>query len=330
MSAAVEPVTTVVVVTFNSARHLPGLLASLDAGLADIGPWSLVVVDNDSSDSGLELLGRLRPEAQIVRMGRNAGYAAAINAGLAGAPPGPALVLNPDVRLRPGCAARLLAAFDDPRVGLAAPRILAPDGRTSWSIRRDPSVLRVWAESLLGGHRAARLGLSEMVAEPARYLASHDVEWATGAVVAVSAACRSRVGEWDESFFLYSEEVDYFQRARRAGFTARFVAEAEAEHESGAYGTDVELWRILVRNRIRLFARHHGPVATTAFRAGLAVGELLRAPRSAAHRAGLRSAVTTELRSATDGPTGVPVPDALTPWRARTPRAARRGPGTTG
>ena len=285
--------TTVVVVTYNSARHLPALFRSLDEGLAGIGPWTLVVADNASTDATLDLVRTGRPDARVVEMGRNAGYAAAINAGLAvGDPAGPALVLNPDVRLRPGCVAHLLAAFDDPRVGLAVPRLCAADGTTSWSLRRDPSVRAVWAEALLGGNRAARLGLSEMVADPERYARSHDIEWATGAVVALSAACRATVGGWDESFFLYSEEVDYFRRARDTGFTARYVEPAVAEHDAGAYGSDVGLWRILVRNRMRLYARGHGPLRTAAFRAGLAAGELLRAPGSAAHRAGLRSALS--------------------------------------
>ena len=283
---------TVVVVTYNSAPHLAGLLASLDAGMAGIGAWELVVADNASADATVELVRATRPDAVVVEMGRNAGYAAAINAALAaGSFTGHALVLNPDVRLMPGCARHLVEALGAPGVGLAVPRLCTLDGRTAWSLRRDPSVRSAWAEAALGGRRAARLGLSEMVADPSAYRRPHDVEWATGAVVAVSAACRDTVGAWDESFFLYSEEVDYFQRARAAGLTARYVPLAIAEHAEGAYGSDVALWQLLVGNRALHFSRHHDAARTFAFRAGLAFGELLRSPGGPAHRAGLRAAL---------------------------------------
>jgi GT2 family glycosyltransferase/glycosyltransferase involved in cell wall biosynthesis len=283
----------VVVVTYNSAAHVAEMLSSLDAGLADVGPWDLVIADNASTDATVDLVRAARPEARVVAMGRNAGYAAAINAALAADQhSGPALILNPDVRLRPGCARHLLDALDQPGVGIAFPRLCTRDGRTSWSLRRDPSVLSVWAEALLGGGRAARLGLSEVIADPRAYRESHDVEWATGAVLAVSAQCQATVGAWDETFFLYSEEVDYVQRAREAGFTARYVPLAVAEHDAGAYGSDTALWQILVGNRLLHYARHHSSTSTIVFRAGLAVGELVRAGRGAAHRAGLRSALS--------------------------------------
>ncbi|WP_426241942.1 glycosyltransferase [Nocardioides sp. LHG3406-4] len=277
--------------THNSAAHLPAFAASLPGGLSGVPHWQLVVVDNDSADGTPQLVEQLLPDARVVRSGRNAGYAAGINAGAALAPEdGPILVLNPDVRLHDGCAARLLAALDQDRVGIAAPRLLDDDGALAPSLRQEPSLRRVWAEALLGGRRAARLGLSETVADPAAYESGHDVEWATGAVLAVSAECRRTIGPWDESFFLYSEEVDYCRRARSAGFTVRYVPEAVASHTSGEYGGNVDLWRILVRNRARDYARHHGRVRTTLFRAGLATGEAIRS-RGPAHRAGLRAAL---------------------------------------
>ena len=58
--------------------------------------WRLVVVDNASSDGTEELVRGIAPDAVVVQMGRNAGYAAGINAGVVRAAPGeaPLLVLN--------------------------------------------------------------------------------------------------------------------------------------------------------------------------------------------------------------------------------------------
>ena len=279
------PRVTVVVVSYNSAAALETLLPSLDEGLAGVDA-RVVVVDNDSHDGSAATVARVRPEATVVPMGRNAGYAAAINAGAGLADPDDVLlVLNPDVRLRPGCVPALLEALAVPGTGIAVPRLVDPtDGSTATSLRRDPSVRRAWATAVLGGHRAETLGLGEVVREPAAYTRPHAVAWATGAVLAVAPGCRRHLGDWDESFFLYSEEVELCQRARRAGWTVRYEPSAVAEHVGGPYGSDARLWRLLVRNRVALFGRHAGPVRAAAFRAGVVTGEALRLARGALAR----------------------------------------------
>jgi GT2 family glycosyltransferase/glycosyltransferase involved in cell wall biosynthesis len=283
---------TVVVVTYNSQAHIASLASSLTDALSGVWSWQLVVVDNDSRDGTPQLCRTLLPEARVIELDRNVGYAAGINAGMREMEAsGPVLVLNPDVRLHPGSVTLLLQALNKERVGIAVPRLCTSDGSTSFSLRREPSIGRVWAEAVLGGHRAAGLGKSEVIAESARYEAEQDVDWATGAVMAISADCRAAIGDWDESFFLYSEEVDYCRRARTAGFKIRYEPAAVAEHAGGEYGTNVALWRTLVRNRARDYRRHHGALSSLAFQAGLVVNELLRAPRSSAHRAGLRAAL---------------------------------------
>ncbi|MBO1751978.1 glycosyltransferase [Actinotalea sp. BY-33] len=286
----------VVVVTYNSTAPLAGLLPTLDAGLVGTR-WRMTVVDNASADGTVDMVRAARPEAQVIEMGRNAGYSAAINAAAATATPDEhLLVLNPDVRLLPGCGEALLATLDDPAVGVAVPRLLDAAGRTWPSLRHAPSVTRAWAEALLGGNRAARHGLSELIPDGPTYASPADVDWATGAVLAISARCRAAVGDWDESFFLYSEEVDYCARVRDHGFVVRYEPAAVAEHDSGPYGPNLTLWRLVVRNRIVHFARRHPGLRAHAFRAGTFVGQALRAPRSAAGRAGAAEAWSTSLR----------------------------------
>src|SRR5262249_9741015 len=105
------------------------LVASLDAGLAGLS-WHLTVADNDSADQSVKLVRERAPEATVVEVGRNAGYAAGINAAVAGAPPHDAvLVLNPDIRLAPGSVGKLLDALHrHPGAGIAVPRINQGDG----------------------------------------------------------------------------------------------------------------------------------------------------------------------------------------------------------
>lgn len=268
----------VVVVSFNSAAVLPGLVESLEPGLAGV-PYELVVADNASVDGSVDLVRRIAPAATVVEMGRNAGYAAGINAAVAAAGPHTAvLALNPDVRLTPGCVPTLLAALREPGVGIAVPRLLDGDGDVIESIRRAPTLARAFADALVGASRVGRFApLGEVVTDPVRYRTASDIEWSEGSTQLISAQCWERCGGWDETYFLYSEEVDFHLRARDAGLRLRYVPTAVATHLEGDSATSPRLWSLLVANRLLFFRRRHGLAPTALFWLALVLRESTRA-----------------------------------------------------
>lgn len=294
----------VIVVTYNSAAVLPGFLAALPDGMTGLD-WHLVVADNDSADDTVELVETLAPQATVVRTGRNAGYAAGVNAALAAAGDhGPVLICNPDIRMRHGCAARLLDSLGD-GVGIAVP-LLYEEGRDTphHSLRRESSVLRALGEAVIGNRRAGRFPpLSELVTDPAAYRRPTRADWATGALMAVSADCLAACGPWDESFFLYSEETEYCLRARDLGYATQLEPTAQAVHLGGDSRVSPWLWSLLTLNRVRLYRRRHGPVATVCFRAAVLLRETSRALLGrAASRAAVAALLTPGALRATPGP----------------------------
>jgi GT2 family glycosyltransferase len=286
---------SIIIVTYNSAAVLPELLDSLPAGLKGIKQFQIIVVDNDSADGSVDIALAHPTRPRVIRTGRNAGYAAAINVGAAAAGSNAdLLILNPDIRLLPGSVRLLIDRLTDSSVGVAVPRILAEDGTTRWSLRREPSVMRVWSAAILGGTLAGCIGNGEMIGDPAVYDRDGLVEWASGAILAVAARARAVVGDWDESFFLYMEEVDYLRRIRERGLSVAYVPQAQAVHLEGEYGENPRLSALLAANRIRYHRRHHGALSTALFRLGIIVGEGLRTFRGPpGHRAALRAALTS-------------------------------------
>lgn len=282
----------VVCVTFDSAEVIGDFLDTLPAAMSGVPTWSLIVVDNNSADDSVAAVRAAVPWAQVLEQASNGGYAAAINAGLtvAGAN-SHVLVVNPDVRLKPGSVATLLAALVRSSAGIAVPRLVDQAGRLAPSLRRAPTALRAWGESLLGGFRAGRFALlGEMITDPKAYDVGRTADWASGAAWLISRACLDAVGPWDESFFLYSEETDYALRAADAGFSLVYEPAATAVHLGGQQGSNPRLWALASTNRVRLFRRRHGPLRAGAFRVGLLVGEALRAGRaSGVHRSALRA-----------------------------------------
>lgn len=295
---------TIAVVTFNSESVIDGLISSLGAGFGDI-PFDLVVADNASTDDSLAIVRHLAPEATVVEVGRNAGYAAGINAAVAAAPAHTAvLALNPDVRLGEGCIPELLRALREPGTGIAVPRLIDAHGQLIESIRRRPTVTRALADALLGARRAGQYQLlGEVASDPRVYDVEGPIDWAEGSTQLISAECWNACGPWDESYFLYSEETDFDLRSGDAGFATRFVPSAHATHLEGGSGASPELWSLLMMNRVRLFRRHHGTLPAIPFWAATLLRESSRALQGkATSRAAVRALVNPSRMRETPGP----------------------------
>ncbi|TDE41353.1 glycosyltransferase family 2 protein [Nonomuraea mesophila] len=269
----------VVIVTYNSASVLGGCLGSLARGAEGVELAGVVVADNASKDDSVAVAERAG--ATVVQVGRNAGYAAAINAGVA------ALdldrldgvyVLNPDCRLRPGSIAPLLACLREPGRGIAVPYMVNPDGTLQPSLRRAPTVGRALAEALVGGSLAGRVGgLGELVTDPRDYARPGAYAWATGAAMLLSTRLIREVGAWDESFLLYSEETDYCLRAADLGWTTWYEPASAIEHIGGDSGVNPTLAALLVVNKVRLYRRRHGRASGAAYFLAVLAGEAVRA-----------------------------------------------------
>lgn len=293
-------VTTLVVVTYNSADLLEDFFASLPEALEGIASYRIVVSDNASTDASVALSRRLCPEALIVTAGANRGYAAGINSGVAASGPTRSVfVLNDDIRLGRGAVRTLIDALAaDPDVGIAVPRLVDGHGNLLLSQRRAPTVGRAYGEAILGGDRAGRYPwLGGVVQDEGAYQHNAFPTWASGCAWLISESCWQSVGGWDESLFLYSEDVDYALRARDAGFRLAFIPEAEAVHLVGPSHTNSRLWSMLIWNRYRLYRRRHGPLQSLLFRGGLLLNEVLRAAAgSEVHAAGAWALVAESRR----------------------------------
>ena len=274
----------VTIVTYQSAATIGALLDDLDREGRDT-PLRVVVKDNGSTDATVGIVAR-HHGVEVVADRSNLGYAGAINAArahLLGHVDRDALmewdqlVLNADVRLRAGALTAMLTRLHQPRVGAVVPRLVDSSGRTSESLRRDPTVRSTFATAVMGSRLTGRL--SETVHDPASYQHPHPVDWATGAVVLVRGAAADSIGSWDEQFFLYSEETDYLVRLRRAGWQVWFEPAAVAQHTGQGSGSSPRLEALMAVNRVRYAEKHLDARSAGLVRAATALGCLLRARR---------------------------------------------------
>jgi GT2 family glycosyltransferase len=276
------PRVAAVVVTYNSAEVLGGCLQSLPAGAEGVRLVDVVVADNASRDESLRIAKETTHlPVRTVQLGRNAGYAAAVNVGveaLTGIDIDAVIVLNPDCRLHPGALAHLAEALRRPGYGISVPRLVNPNGTLQPSLRRMPTVRRAFAEAVIGGNLAGRIGtLGELITDPRVYEHAGEATWATGAAMLISSDVLREIGPWQETFLLYSEETEFTLRAADNGWKLWYEPAAVVEHIGGESSTSPMLAALLTVNKVRLFRQRHSRVAALAYYLAMLLGVTARA-----------------------------------------------------
>ncbi len=204
------------------------------------------------------------------RTTRNLGYGRAHNQALRNTDARHLLVLNADATLQPGALGRLVAELDaQPTLAVVGPRLRYPDGRPQPSRRRFPQAATFFVEST----QLQRFVPSNPMLD--RYYVvdrpddePQEVDWLVGACLLVRARAATEVGLFDERYFLYSEEIDWCQRFRAAGWGIRYLPTAEVVHVEGASTRQAPAQRAahFWRNRLRYVDTWHGRRLATALR----------------------------------------------------------------
>jgi len=251
-----HPNLAVVIVNYESGAALTQCVEGWRSDGAD----TVVVVDNGSRDGSLDEVRRVFPEVDVVVPGRNLGYGAAANRGVAATDTSLILICNPDLEVRPGALDILAGALAaDPGVGLVGPLIRTSTGQRYPSARQFPSMIDAGGHALLGifapDNRFTRSyqqhDLTDGSGEPVT------VDWVSGACILARRSAFEQVGGFDESFFMYLEDVDLCWRLGRAGWRTAYVPAAEVTHRQGV-STDHHPYRMILehhRSLLRFAAR---------------------------------------------------------------------------
>jgi exopolysaccharide biosynthesis WecB/TagA/CpsF family protein len=266
----------VVVVTYNSANGVGPLLESLREETADL-TLRVLVADNSSRDGTLDVVCRSHPDVIAFATGGNLGYSGGINAAMRRAAEGATVVvLNPDVTVQRGSLKSMMHRLRSSRAGAVVPRLVDESGATSRSLYREPGIANAVGDALLGQrlpNRPAWLAGTDY--NPESYAHPHTVQWATGAALMIRRSLADSLA-WDESYFLYSEEVDFFRGLRTTGETIWYEPAAVMTHAGAGSGTSPKLNALLAVNRVRYIRKYHSPAYSAVFRGAVVLSEALR------------------------------------------------------
>jgi hypothetical protein len=265
-----QPDVTVVVVTWNA-------LPWLEQCLESVRGRDVIVVDHGSTDGTLEHLREQWPVVRVISQ-ENRGMGGGNNTGMRSADGRWFFLLNSDAWIEDGGLDKLVAFADEhPEAAVVGPRLVNTDGTLQRSVRGEPSLWRLATEYLyirkLAPH--SRL-LNPLYAGDFRHDAVREADWLFGPALLVRREAADAVGLFDERFFMFSEEVDWMTRFRRAGWKVLFFPEAEVVHVGGA-SHGGRLYVENLRGHLRWFDKHRGPKEAERVRRLLLLSLRLRA-----------------------------------------------------
>jgi N-acetylglucosaminyl-diphospho-decaprenol L-rhamnosyltransferase len=253
-----SPVVDAIVVTYNSEPHIAGCLRALHKALRARG--SIFVVDNASVDATLaeiDSVTMLAADLYVDARPDNIGFGAAVNIAAERSDAAYILLVNPDVELESDAVDALLAlAANFPDAGIYGGRATLADGTV------DPTTClaapTLWSAAAFG------LGLSAVRFVPTldpeslggwRRDSVRPVPALAGTVLLLDARLWRELGGFDETFFLYGEDVDLCMRAADRGHAAMFSPAVRYTHAAGASSGPVRRMELILTGRMTLYRR---------------------------------------------------------------------------
>jgi N-acetylglucosaminyl-diphospho-decaprenol L-rhamnosyltransferase len=295
----------VVIVTHRSAELITTCLDSIVTSTHHLVFETITVIDsaaNSSSDAATTSATataiaqwnrkHANVAASFIALGTNVGFGAAVNRGVARGRAPFVAILNPDIEVDDECLDRLVGALGaDARLAAVGPTVLNPDGSVYPSARTFPSLLDAAGHAIVGVFTPNNPFTRRYVGDPTR------PDWISGTAMVVRREAFDTIGGFDESYFMYVEDVDLCWRWSTAGRTVALVDSARLTHLIGGSSATApfrmiaahhrSLWRFASRrpgalNRITLPLVFVGLITRAAL-VGLRQG-IRRAPAATLHR----------------------------------------------
>jgi GT2 family glycosyltransferase len=271
---------SIIIVSFNTREMILECLRSIAAQTHHTS-YEIIVVDNMSTDGSAEAIGREFPNARVMALTENLGFAGANNLAAASACGRQILLLNPDTIVLDGAVDRLVAFSRERRSSRVwGGRTVFGDGSLNpGSCWRKLTVWNLLCWSLGLAFLAPNSPIFNSMAYGGwdRSTVRH-VDIVTGCLLLIDREFWNQLGGFDPAFFMYGEEADLCERARQVGAHPIVTPTATIVHYGGASETSsVDKTVKLFRGHMTFIERHWSPATRVLGRALLLLCPLIRA-----------------------------------------------------
>ncbi len=263
---------SIIIVNFNGLAHTRNALRSI---LRHSPTSEAIVVDNCSSDGSASALRSEFPSMVIHAAPRNGGFAFGCNRGAELAKAKYLFFMNNDALLTEDTPSILASYLDaNPSCVAVGPRLLNLDGSFQLSLGLEPSISGEW--STRRWQRISKHSPEQLSSMIDRRYAKKMVDWITGAALMMRKDVFTEIGGFDESYFMYFEDVDLCRRIRNAGHEVRYNPETSMIHLVGqsANKEKTRVSREYRASQLRYYRKHHSGIAVGLLRLYLVLKSL--------------------------------------------------------
>jgi len=290
-----SPVLSIIIVAWRSRSEIGPCLESIPAAIEN-RPVEIIVVDNSlNADRTGDLIRSSYPDVNYISPERNLGFGSGNNEGIRQSSGDCLLVLNPDTVCNRAALEHCLTRIrDEPEIGLISPRLVLADGSMDLACRR--KIPTLWdgfcrASGLAGRFPRTRLfaGYNLTYLDEAE---TYEVGAINGAFMMGRRTAFEEVGLFDESFFMYGDDLDLCYRFTEADYRVVYDGRVSLTHLKGtSVAKDYErMSQAIFDANKAFFLKHFNPGGRRSVRVkyGLAFGAWKAAARLRAHLRGHR------------------------------------------
>ncbi|MGK2878982.1 MAG: glycosyltransferase family 2 protein [Solirubrobacterales bacterium] len=258
------------IVNTNGGELLRKCLDAIERWTPEGVSYETLLLDNASDDGSPEHAAG-RDHVRLIQLTRRTGKAANDSQLLREAQGEFALLLNEDSEITEGAVGELLEALHaDPDAAAAGALLMNGDGVAQ------PCA---WKFTTVGTALAGAFWLHRVFTVQSGGSQTRRVDWAQSAALLLRTARANAIGNLDEDFFVYGDEVDLCKRLANAGGHTLYVPGARVFHREGLSHGDSAKRRIVEfhRGRDLYMKKHHGVVPAALVRVLVAITYLERA-----------------------------------------------------
>jgi N-acetylglucosaminyl-diphospho-decaprenol L-rhamnosyltransferase len=266
---------SIIYVNWNSLDYLYESIASVYRHTRHIA-FEIVVVDNASTETGIESLSQQFPKVVLIKSDKNLGFAGANNLGFKHSSGEFVLLLNPDTKLiGPSINIMMEHIRSLPDAGVVGCKLLNTNGSVQLSsIQRFPTILNQAIDAEFLRLRWPHCRLWKIAPLFANDVKVMNVDVIPGACMLLRRRVFQDVGLYSEDYFMYAEDLDLNFKLKRAGFKNYYVGEAAIIHHGGGSSSrqKVSHWATIMKYRamLLLFRKNRGWVYGYSYR--MAIG----------------------------------------------------------
>jgi len=261
-----KPKISVLIVSYNVKNYLLQAIDSVKKSKYG-GLIEFIIVDNNSFDGTSLSLKNLHPEIPYIQNQQNIGFGKGINQAAKKSRGEFLFILNPDTIIQEDTIDKLVHYLvENPQVGMVGPKVLNADGSLQLACKRSIPSISVSLPKMLGLSKlfpnnkwAGRYNLTYLDENQ-----THSVDAISGSAMMIRKSIFDQLNGFDESFFMYGEDLDLCKRIIQSGYEIHFTPITQIIHYGGESVRSARFDSInAFFNSMTLFYKKHFSMSTS-------------------------------------------------------------------